>query len=53
MCISHIAEDFIGELIDTNRKIKGFGGLVSQQVKMGTILWRWDDDQGRKHKFII
>ena len=48
-----MAEDFVGELTDTNRKIKGFGGLFSQTVKMGTLLWRWDDDQGREHKFII
>ena len=53
LCISHVAEDFIGELVETNRRIKGFGGLVSQSIKMGTLLWRWDDDQGRQHKFII
>ena len=53
LCISNVAEDFVGDLTDTNRKIKGFGGILSQKIKVGTILWRWDDDQGREHKFTI
>ena len=53
LCVSNVAEDFVGDLVDTNRQIKSFGGLFSQNVKMGTLLWRWDDDQGREHKFII
>ena len=28
LCISHIAEDFIGELRESRSKIRGFGGTI-------------------------
>ena len=53
LCISHIAEDFVGELRDSNRKIRGFAGVIQPKIKTGTLLWRWEDDQGQEHKFLI
>ena len=37
---------FIGELVDRNRTIKGFGGTRTTNIKMGTIKWSWLDDEG-------
>ena len=53
LCISHIAEYFVGELRESRRKIRGFGGVVQPKIKTGTLLWRWEDDQGQEHKFLI
>ncbi|KAI2502103.1 hypothetical protein MHU86_12333 [Fragilaria crotonensis] len=52
-CISHVRSDFIGNLKRCNRVIKGFGGSRTTNVKMGTIRWKWEDDQGRPHSFDI
>ena len=52
-CISHKVEDFTGPLIDTNRNIKGFGGTRTSNLKLGTLKWRWEDDKGITHKFLI
>ena len=45
-CISHIAEDFVGQLRDSDKSIKGFGGSRAPNIKIGTLLWRWMDDNG-------
>ena len=52
-CISHQASDFTGPLVDSNRTIKGFGGTKTKNVKIGTLVWRWADDQGLVHRFEI
>jgi hypothetical protein len=52
-CISHVRSDFVGILNDCNRVIKGFGGSRTTNVKVGTIRWKWEDDQGRQHSFDI
>ena len=52
-CISHKAEDFVGELKHSDRSIKGFGGAITRKVMIGTLLWCWLDDQGQTHKFLI
>ena len=52
-CISHIAEDFIGNLADSNRTIKGFAGTKTTGIKIGTIKWSWLDDDGIEHTFNI
>ena len=52
-CISHVAEDFIGQLNDSQKSIKGFGGTRTKNVKVGTLLWRWIDDNGKEFKFHI
>ena len=52
-CISHRVEDFEGPLIDTNKSIRGFGGVRTYDVKMGTVRWKWLDDTGAIHTFRI
>lgn len=52
-CISHRVEDFEGPLINTNRSIRGFGGIRTHKVKMGTLRWKWLDDSGAIHSFRI
>ena len=52
-CISHVREDFVGELLPSNRIVKGFGGTRTTNVKIGTLRWSWEDDQGQKHTFDI
>ena len=52
-CISHIADDFEGPLHDSNRKIKGFGGTHTTNLKTGTLKWKWADDEGKVHTFYI
>ena len=52
-CISHRIKDFEGPLIDTGGQIKCFGGYRTSNVQMGTLIWKWQDNQGRIHKFKI
>eukprot|EP00978_Attheya_sp_CCMP212_P018474 scaffold50569_cov62-Attheya_sp.AAC.1 len=53
-CISHKVGNFIGELKESSsRAIKGIGGTQTTGLKMGTIVWRWSDNEGRIHKFHI
>ena len=52
-CISHVAQDFIGQLRESGKSIKGFGGTRTSNVKVGTLLWRWMDDNGNEFKFTI
>ena len=52
-CISHMAQDFVGPLKDSGRTIKGFGGTKTGNVKIGTLVWRWEDDNGVTTKFTI
>ena len=53
LCITHVPEEFVGNLIPSNRKIKGFGGILSPIIQVGTLLWQWNDDQGQEQKFLI
>ena len=52
-CTSHIFDDFTGPVQKTSRAIKGFGGTKTINVWIGTLLWRWQDDEGVVHKFRI
>lgn len=45
-CISHKLSNFEGPLTPTNRIVKGFGGSITRNVKMGTLKWSWEDDRG-------
>ena len=36
-CILYIAEDFFGELVDSTRFTKGFGGTIPPLIKKGTL----------------
>jgi hypothetical protein len=49
----HRIEDFEGPLQESNRAIKGFRGTRTTKIKIGTIVWRWNNDQGKHHKFVI
>jgi hypothetical protein len=51
-CVSHRIEDFEGQLVDSNRSIKGFGGTRTKNVKMGTIQWKWLDDEGKEQTIL-
>ena len=53
-CISHIADDFEpGTLRKCNRVVKGFGGSRVTNVQVGTLLWRWEHNQGIVTEFRI
>jgi hypothetical protein len=52
-CISDKSKYFVGELRTVARAIKGFGGTHTPEVKMGTIKWKWLDDEGVEHTFLI
>lgn len=53
-CISHRIKDFNGPLVDSNCAIKAFGGSKTSNNKIGTITWKWLDDEGKSHKkFVI
>ena len=52
-CISHRIEDFIDHPQESNRTIKGFGGMRVGNVMKGTLKWKWYDDEGKDHSFII
>ena len=51
--MSHRIEDFISELVPTDKIVKGFAGSQTGNVMRGTIKWKWEDDEGKVHKFII
>ena len=51
--MSHRIEDFISDLVPTDKVVKGFAGSQTSNVMKGTIKWKWEDDQGKVHKFII
>ncbi len=47
-CFSHVSTDFVGPLRDTNKIVKGFGGITTSSVKIGTLKWSWLDDEGKE-----
>src|SRR6056300_23197 len=53
VCISHHKPDFVGKLIKVRRAIKGYGGVRYFDVWKGTICWKWADDDGILHRFLI
>jgi hypothetical protein len=42
-----------GPMIESNRAMKGFGGSRTTGMMIGTLAWRWMDNAGREHKFLI
>ena len=52
-CISNVIDDFVGSVTESKRTIKGFGGNRVTNLMMGTILWKWEDDDGKIHQFKI
>ena len=52
-CFSHVIGDFVGPMRDCHRVVKGFGGSRTSNVKMGTMKWSWEDDNGMKSTHLI
>ena len=52
-CISHVATNFVGELVESDVAIEGFAGSITRKVMKGTLRWKWTDDDGRTNKFLI
>ena len=52
-CISHCIDDFVGIMTDTRRTIIGYHGTKTSNLKMGTLRWKWTDDQGLSHVHTI
>ena len=46
-CISNDINDFVGTMTDSDRVIKGFGGELIRDVKIGTLKWSWRNDEGK------
>ena len=52
--ISHDTNDFIEILMQSDKTIKGFGGVKHySNIMVGAIKWKWCNDQGRVHKHLI
>ena len=52
-CISHKADDFVSDLKDCNRVIKGYMGSRTSNIKIRTLRWKWTDDLDLDHVHII
>ena len=52
-CISHKVHDFVGPLMETDKVIMGYNGSRTSDIKIGTIKWSWQDDEGKIHEHII
>ena len=52
-CISHCIGDFIGDMVETNRTIIGYNNSKTSNLLMGTLRWKWTDDQGLEHTHTI
>ena len=52
-CIADESKFFVGALRPVTRTIKGFGGSQTSDIMMGTIKWKWLDDEGVEHTFLI
>jgi len=51
--ITNTLEDFIDIPSDASVKIKGYNGVSTKPNKVGTVQWKWDDDDGNAHTFHI
>ena len=52
-CIASKADDIISDLIPTNRTIIGYNGSKTTGIKMGTLRWKWPDNEGVSHVHLI
>jgi hypothetical protein len=52
-CISPHLEDFIGETRETSKRVKGIGGTIVQGIRVGTIKWQIEDDEGVVHDLLL
>ena len=37
------------EVVDCNQTTKGFGGTTTVNIKIGTSVWKWSDNEGKEH----
>ena len=51
--ILHTTVDFVGVLVESMCRIKGFVGKISPIINKGTSQWKWENDTGTEHKFLI
>ncbi len=52
-CISNVREHFVGDLIKSNKVIKGYGGARLHNVWQGTMRVPIEDDNGKVETFLI
>ena len=52
-CISNVKEHFVGDLLPTNKVIKGYGGIRVHNVYQGTLKLCLEDDSGQVETFLI
>jgi hypothetical protein len=52
-CLSNCTDHFVGELIKSNKVIKGYGGARVHNVWQGTMKISFEDDEGRVETFLI
>ena len=52
-CISNVKEHFVGDLVQTNKVIKGYGGTRVHNVWQGTMKLSVEDDTGQVETFTI
>ena len=48
---SHKIGDFVGNTMDSNETMRGFGGTRTKTLECGTLMLKWLDDDGLEHKF--
>lgn len=48
-CISHCIDDFVGKMTPTRRTIIGYNKSNTSNLQMGTLRWKWTDDEGLPH----
>lgn len=52
-CMSHVAQDFVGPMVESNRVVKAFRGTQMKNVVRGVICRKIEDDSGMVHAFTI
>ena len=52
-CISNVKEHFVGDLLKTDKVIKGYGGTRIHNVWQGTMKLPIEDDNGKVETFMI
>jgi hypothetical protein len=53
-CITNSLKDFVSPPIPAhNRRVQGINGYTNSLVRIGTIRWEIEDDEGRVHDLII
>jgi hypothetical protein len=51
-CMTNSLDDFISEPTLSKKKVRGISGYLTA-VKVGTVRWKIEDDNGEEHKLIL